>query len=124
MRLSITVVLAVLPLCLVGCQKPEPVIVKVPVAIDPPKVTLPDRPALPIVEEGDSLEIACQKMAAGLVLMVDYSLKLETLIKPYAKAPLDVRPERLPDQPRNQDRLTAANPEPPRQPGPQTGTHR
>lgn len=95
MRVFATVVLAVLPLCSIGCQKPDPVVIKVPVAIEPPKVTLPDRPVIPIVEEGDSLEILCQKVIAGWSLMVDYSLKLETLIKPYAKAPLDARPERL-----------------------------
>lgn len=118
MRLSITMVVAVLPLCLIGCQKPDPVVVKVPVAIEVQKVTLPERPVLPIVEEGDSLEIACQKMAAGLVLMVDYSLKLETLIKPYAKAPLDVRPERLPNPTRIPERIASANPDSARQPGP------
>ena len=53
--------------------------------IDPPKVTLPERPVIPIIQDGDSIEIACQKMAAELVLMVDYSLKLEALIKPFAK---------------------------------------
>lgn len=110
MRRFITIALAVLPLCLLGCKKPEPVIIKVPVPIDPPKVTLPERPVIPVVQDGDSLEIACQKMAAGLVLMVDYSLKLEALIKPYAKAPLDARPERLPDQPRNPARVAQANP--------------
>ena len=101
--------LTVLSLCLLGCKKPEPVIVKVPVPIDPPKVTLPERPVIPVIQDGDSLEIACQKMAAGLVLMVDYSLKLEALIKPFAKAPLDARPERLPDQPRNTERPMASN---------------
>lgn len=121
---KIAVIMAVLLGGTACCKKPDPVIVKVPVAIDAPKVTMPERPVIPVVQEGDSLEDACRKMATGMALMVDYALKLETLLTPYAKAPLDARPSRLPDQSSNPQRLAASDPKQAGGPGPEVGTNR
>ena len=94
-------ILPIAVIILVGCKKPlpEPMIVKVPVPIECPKVVLPQRPALPMVVDGDDVATTVKKMAVGIALLVDYSRQLETLLGPYSRPGATNVPDGLPQQP-------------------------
>lgn len=86
-----------------GCKRieKEPIIVKVPVPIECPKVVLPDRPILPVVQNGDDVATMVKKMAVGIAMLVSENEQLRALLAPYSKPappikPLDLNPSEKP----------------------------
>lgn len=94
-----------LPLILIGCRvkSPEPVVVKIPVPVECPKVVMPPRPNLPKIEDGDDVATMAKKLAVGNAMLVDHYLILEKLLAPFSKPAPVIKPLNvLPPDPQDQ----------------------